>query len=86
MHVHKGKDSKRLLSAGASIKLMVYCVFVDNRLLCVQESFFFFFTLFTKVQCEHTHSTAWQVDKCYTLGQIGACVFFWKAEQFRPFS
>lgn len=31
VHVHKDKDSKRLLSAGASVKIIAYCVFVENK-------------------------------------------------------
>lgn len=78
VRVYKGKDSKRLLSAGASIKLIAYCVFVDNRSLCVQKSFFAFlhFLLKCSVSVHALTGVAGrhpEVGKCYTWARL-VCV------------
>lgn len=69
MHVHKDKNSKRLLSAGASVDILAYCVFVENKIFVFKKAFLFLF-LNLQLKCSvNGHALiVRQVIKWYTLG------------------
>lgn len=73
MHVHKDKNSKRLLSAGASVDILAYCVFVENRIFVFKKAFFFVPEPSAEVQCEWSRSNCAASHQVIYLG-LGRCM------------